>query len=183
MNENFLIAQNICIDHAVQLSGLLGLSDGMARIVALLYMSPEPVSIPTVCDKLSLTKGTVSLYLRLLEQRKAVTRAWSKRQGKQKFYEMNPRLWTDLLEDLGMKARRRFEITEDAIQRSLETIRKDESDYDGEDRLISKLLTERLERIRQMNNISRTMFERFLMDKSGVNDGASSLTKIELAEE
>ena len=41
MNENFLKAQDICIEHAAQICDLLGLSDGMARILALLYMSPE----------------------------------------------------------------------------------------------------------------------------------------------
>ncbi len=81
MNENFQKAQDICIEHAAQISDLFGLSDGMARILALLYLSPEPVSIPVICEKLSLTKGTVSLYLRLLEERKIIARAWSKKEG------------------------------------------------------------------------------------------------------
>ena len=129
MNENFLTAQDICIEHAAQICGLFGLSDGMARMLALLYMSPEPISIPVICEKLSLTKGTVSLYLRLLEERKIMARAWSKRQGRQKFYEMNPRVWTDFLADMRTRALRRFEITEDAIERSLQSIRKGEREY------------------------------------------------------
>ncbi len=183
MNENFVKAQDICIEHAAQISGLLGLSDGMARILALLYMSPEPLSIPVICDKLILTKGTVSLYLRLLEERKIISRVWSKRQGRQKFYEINPRLWTDFVEDLRNRARRRLEITEDAVERSLQAIRKGEKAYDGEDRLVSKLLTERLERIREMNNLSRTMLDHFLTNKAGSQDGASRLKKIEFSDE
>ena len=70
MNKHFQAAQDLCIEHASQLSSLFGLSDGMARILGMLYMSPEPVSIPAICEKLSLTKGTVSLYLRMLEERK-----------------------------------------------------------------------------------------------------------------
>jgi DNA-binding transcriptional regulator GbsR (MarR family) len=182
MNKNFLLAQDICIEHAAQISGLFGLSDGMARIVALLYMSPEPISIPVICEKLSLTKGTVSLYLRLLEERKIITRAWSKRKGKQKFYEMNPRLWSDFLEDLRMRAGKRFEITEEAIERSLQTIQKGEQEYCGEDRLISKLLTERLERIREMNNISKTVLDRFLMNKADSKIETALLKKIEFSD-
>lgn len=183
MNENFLAAQDICIEHAAQVSGLLGLSDGMARILALLYMSPEPISIPVICEKLSLTKGTVSLYLRLLQERKIIARAWSKRQGRQKFYEMNPRLWADFLEDVRTKARRRFEITQDAIERSLQTIRKGEREYCGEDRLASRLLIERLERIREMNNISRSVLDLFLAGRTGSQDDVSGLNKIELSDE
>jgi DNA-binding transcriptional regulator GbsR (MarR family) len=183
MNKNFLTAQDICIEHAAQICSLLGLSDGMARILALLYMSPEPASIPVICEKLILTKGTVSLYLRMLEERKIITRAWSKRKGRQKFYEINPRLWTDFLEDFRARARRRLEITEDAVERSLQTIRKGEEEYCGEDRLASRLLIERLERIREMNNISRAMLNHFLMNKTGSQDDVSPLKKIELSDE
>jgi len=181
MNKNFLLAQDICIEHAAQISGLFGLSDGMARIVALLYMSPEPISIPVICEKLSLTKGTVSLYLRLLEERKIITRAWSKRKGKQKFYEMNPRLWSDFLEDFRIKARKKFAITEDAIERSLQAIQKGERDYRGEDRLVSRLLAERLERIREMNNISKTVLDRFLVNKADSKNKSALLKKIEFS--
>ncbi len=183
MNENFLKAQDICIEHAAQISDLLGLSDGMARILALLYMSPEAVSIPAICEKLALTKGTVSLYLRMLEERKIIIRAWSKRQGRQKFYEINPRLWTDFLEDFRRRARRRLEITEDAVERCQQAIQKGEREYGGEDRLVHKLLTERLERIREMNNISRTMLDHFLANKTGSQDDVPRLKKIEFSDE
>lgn len=183
MNENFLNAQQICIEHASQISSLFGLSDGMARILALLYMSPEPISIPGICEKLSLTKGTVSLYLRLLEERKIITRAWSKRQGKQKFYEINPRLWTDFVEDMRARARKRLEITEEAIERSLQVIHKGEREYAKEERLVSRLLTERLEKIREMNSLSRAMLDHFLVDKTGPQKSPAQLTKIDLSEE
>jgi DNA-binding transcriptional regulator GbsR (MarR family) len=147
-------------------------------------MSPEPISIPTICEKLSLTKGTVSLYLRMLEERKIIVRAWNKRKGKQKFYEINPGLWNDFLEDLRKKSIKKFEITEEAIEKSLQAIKKGEREYKGPDRIISKLLHERLERVREVNNISRA-----ILDRSFVNPGelkcnsSSSLNKILLSEE
>jgi DNA-binding transcriptional regulator GbsR (MarR family) len=183
MNENFQKAQDICIEHAARISDLFGLSDGMARILALLYLSPEPVSIPVICEKLSLTKGTVSLYLRLLEERKIIARAWSRRKGKQKFYEMSPRLWVDFLEDMRKRARRRLEMTEEAIDKSLEAIRQGEKEYEGEDRVASRLLMERLERVREMNNISRIMLNNFLGGKTGPQDEGPRLSKIELSDE
>lgn len=183
MNENFLRAQDICIEHAARISDLFGLSDGMARILAMLYMSPEPVSIPAICERLSLTKGTVSLYLRLLEERQIIARAWSKRQGKQKFYEMNPRLWVDFLEDMRNRARRRLEMTEEAVERSLEAIERGGNEYEGEDRVASRLLMERLERIREMNNISRIMLNRFFGGKPGPRGEPPALSKIELSDE
>ena len=183
MNENFQKAQDICIEHAARISDLFGLSDGMSRILAMLYMSPEPVSIPMICEKLSLTKGTVSLYLRLLEERKIIARAWSKRQGKQKFYEMNSRLWVDFLEDMRARARRRLEMTQEAVEKCLEAIQGGEEEYEGEDRVASRLLMERLERVREMNNISRIMLNRFFGEKQGPLDEIPRLSKIELSDE
>jgi DNA-binding transcriptional regulator GbsR (MarR family) len=183
MNKHFLLAQDICIEHAAQISGVLGLSDGMARILALLYMSPEPVSIPAICEKLSLTKGTVSLYLRMLEERKILSRAWSKRKGRQKFYEMNPRLWSDFLQDLRTRARKRFEITEDAIERSLQAIQKGAKDYKKEDRLVFKLLSERLERIREVNEVLRTILDRSLLAEAGSGNQSAPLEKIVFSDE
>jgi DNA-binding transcriptional regulator GbsR (MarR family) len=183
MNKNFLLAQDICIEHASKISGIFNLSDGMGRMLALLFMTAEPISIPAICEKLSLTKGTVSLYLRLLEERKIIARSYAKRQGKQKFYEVNPGLWSDFFEDLRSRARKKFAITEDAIERGLQAIRKGEKDYRGEDRLISKLLSERLERLRQINNISRAMLDRALMLRGSSGLDASSLKKISFSED
>ena len=182
MNKNFQAAQDSCIEHASQLSSLFGLSDGMARILSLLYMSPEPVAIPAICEKLSLTKGTVSLYLRMLEERKIVARSWAKRQGKKKFYEINPHLWSDFVEEVRKKALRKFEIVEDAVETSLQAIRKGEKGYKGEDQIVAKLLSERLERLRAMNDISRMIFDRSLLSGSGSQTVPGLLKKITFSE-
>ena len=182
MNKVFETAQDIFMEHAAQISTLFGLSDGMARMVAFLYMSTDPVSIPVICERLSLTKGTVSVYLRMLEDKKIITRAWSKRQGKQKFYEMNPRLWNDFLEDMKARAQKKIEITEDAIERSRQVLQKGEKSFKGEDRLAAKLLMERIERIREMNRVSRTLLDRFQFGNIGSANDSAPLQKIKFAD-
>jgi hypothetical protein len=87
------------------------------------------------------------------------------------------------LEDFRRRARRRLEITEDAVERCQQAIQKGEREYDGEDRLVSRLLTERLERIREMNNVSRSMLDHFLMNKEGTQSDAPHLKKIEFSDE
>lgn len=183
MNKHFQAAQDIWIEHASQISSLFGLSDGMARILGLLYMSSEPVSIPDICGKLSLTKGTVSLYLRMLEEKRIIARSWAKRQGKQKFYELNPNLWSDFLEELQKKARKKYEITEAAIEKSLQAIRKGEKDGKGEDRITAKLLSDRLSRIREINEFSRRIFDRSLLPPAGLRTAPELLQKIHFVEE
>lgn len=183
MNHPFEKAQDIFIEHAARISNIFGLSDGMARIAAFLYMSTDPVSIPVICERLSLTKGTVSLYLRMLEERKVISRTWSKRQGKQKFYELNPHLWSDVLEDMRTRARKRIAITEEAIEKSLQSIQKGKRSYKGEERLASKLLMERIERIKDMNRISQTLLDRVQLNRAGTAVDPAPLQKIKFLDE
>ena len=181
MNPAVERAQSILIEHAVQVSDLLGLSDAMARIAVLLYVSPEGLSIPMICERLDLTKGTVSLYLRMLEQRRIVIRDRSKRQGKQKFFEINPRLWAEVLDDLRAKVERRTVLTEQAVAESLRVLESSERTLRGEDRLVAKLLSERLEKIREINRISRAMLDRFNLGPAPSEPEAPPLQPVRLS--
>jgi len=94
----------------------------MARIVGFLYMSTEPISIPIICERLLLTKDRQPLSAHAGE-RKIITRT-CREAGQAEFYEMNPRLWSDFLDDMRARAQKRIEITEDAIERSVQKIQK-----------------------------------------------------------
>jgi len=173
MNRNIAEAQQIMIEYATQISDVMGVSDGVARMVALLYMSPSAISIPVICERLSLTKGTVSLYLRLLEERGVILRARTPQGSRQKFYEINPHLWRDLAEDMSRRHRRRLEITEEAVAKSLTALQETDETESGGDLMAEKLLVERLEKFRMISVLSGRMVERFFSD-GDKNGGAES---------
>ena len=177
MHENFIEAQEIFIEYGARIGEVMGLSEGMAKIVAFMYINPQPASIGEICRRLDLTKGTVSVYLRMLEERKIIVRSWVKKKGRQKFYEINPRLWSDLIKDLKTRTRKRMELMENAIDNSVEIIQRDQEEYEGEDRLISKLLVERLEKIREINRLTTKVFEIFHPDES---DFTETMRKIDI---
>jgi len=164
MNRSIAEAQQIMIDYATQISDVMGVSDGAARMVALLYMSPSAISIPIICERLSLTKGTVSLYLRLLEERRVILRARAPQGSRQKFYEINPHLWRDLARDMSRRHRRRLEITEEAVEKSLAALNESDKTAGAEDRMAERLIVERLEKFRMISTLSGRMVENFFSD-------------------
>ncbi len=161
MHENFEKAQQVFVSYGARISEVLGLSEGMAEIAALMYISPEPLSIPDICEKLNLTKGTVSVYLRLLEERKIIVRSWTKKKGRQKFFEINPSLWQDVVEDMRRRMKHRTELTDNAVDETLEIIMEDRKNYDEKDFLIAGILTERLRKIKHINRLTSNFFHHF----------------------
>ena len=158
MHENFEKAQDIFVHYGARISEVLGLSEGMARIVALVYMSPEPLSIPGICKRLDLTKGTVSVYLRMLEERKIIVRSWAKKKGRQKFYEINPSLWEDVINDFRERSKKKMKLTESAVEEAAEAIMQNRQSYDDRELLISRILMQRLERIKELNRVTTKFF-------------------------
>ena len=108
-------AQDRFIDLGSRLCELFAISEGTGRILGYLYLSPEPVSLNSICAKLNLSKGTVSVYLRLLEDRMLIKHAWVQGGGREKYYEINPRLWEDLKETMIRKVRLRVELLEKTL--------------------------------------------------------------------
>lgn len=66
----------------------LGLNRMVGQIYGLLYLSPKPVSLETIVNKLKISKASASLNVRELEKWEAVRQAWIPGSRKD-FYEVN----------------------------------------------------------------------------------------------
>jgi len=67
----------------------LGLNPTVGQIYALLYLSPDPVSLDDMVEKLNISKASASLNIRYLESRGAVKRVWVNGTRKD-YYESEP---------------------------------------------------------------------------------------------
>ncbi|MEW5819163.1 MAG: MarR family transcriptional regulator [Cyanobacteriota bacterium] len=164
MNEKIINAQDIFIEYGSMIGEVFGLSEGMAQIVGFLYLSPQAVSLQEICKRLDLTKGTVSLYLRNLESRNIVKRAWVKKKSREKFYEINPNLWNDIYNDIVTMVKKKIELTDEAVNRSLEELKNIDENADQEDRNNSELLLKRLKIIAKINAFKKSFFDKGLLD-------------------
>lgn len=66
------------IEAAVNVGESLGLNRAVCQIYALLYLSDEPLSPTEIGKNLEMSKGNVSINLRILEQWNAIRKIWKK---------------------------------------------------------------------------------------------------------
>ncbi len=76
-------------DAAGFLASRLSLSPTAGQIYGLLYMSPDPVSLGEMVEKLSISKGSASTNVRTLESWGAVRKVWVDNSRKD-YYTANP---------------------------------------------------------------------------------------------
>jgi DNA-binding transcriptional regulator GbsR (MarR family) len=177
MNNKFLEGENNFIEGMAVVSSVMNFSDAMGRIYGVLFFSPGPLSMDEICEKLSLTKGTVSVYLRELENRNIVRRIWNKK-GRKKYYEAEydpKKLVEHRLKHVGKRNIGEFLKTVEECQ---EMIKEYQDGKEGEERITAQLLYERLEKIKFL----KPGIEKFLkfISHSSETEKSEEFKKIEI---
>lgn len=97
---------------AVALLGILNRVCG--QIYALLYLSPNPLSLDDIVEELGVSKGSVSINIRILEDYKLVKKVWVKGSRKD-FYEALDTLPKKIIKEFIDKMRRNVKDSLDMI--------------------------------------------------------------------
>ena len=100
---------------AAELAESISLNRIVGQMYALLYFSPEPVSMDDIATKLKISKGSVSNNIRILEEWKAVKHivvAGSRRD----FYSAEPDFMKIVLERLERGLERRINLANEKFQ-------------------------------------------------------------------
>lgn len=82
--NNFLQIEDFLIETAGDLARSLSINPVIGQLYALLYIRSEPVSLDEMAEKLKISKGNVSVNIRILENWQAVKKVWIK--GSRKDY-------------------------------------------------------------------------------------------------
>ena len=69
-------SQRAFVDYAGEMAASLSFARSVGQIFALLYISPEPLSIDDLCALLRISKGNASVNLRVLAGWEAVEKTW-----------------------------------------------------------------------------------------------------------
>ena len=88
MNSEIEKVRDYFIEIAGDMAGNLGLNSIAGQMYALLYISSEPVSLDEITHILKVSKGNVSVNIRVLERWGAVKKVWVKG-SRRNFYKAN----------------------------------------------------------------------------------------------
>ena len=101
--------ENLFIETAGEIAESFSINRVVGQLYALLYFSPEPVSLDDMAKKLKISKGSASVNIRILESWKAVKKIWV--QGSRKdFYSAEEDLFKIITERVQQGLLRRLEM-------------------------------------------------------------------------
>ena len=141
--EKIREAQDKFVDGISRVSELMGFSDAMGRIYGLLYMSALPLSLDDICERLGLTKGTVSLYLKQLEERDIIRRV-KVRNSRKKFYELRPDFDKVIHGIFRERLKKKMEIIQSTLDETIELVEEIFPELDANERNRADLIYHRL---------------------------------------
>lgn len=88
MHPKLVVVHDSMLDGIGQLADYFGFSKVMGQIYAALLLSPDPLSLDDLMERLTISKANVSMNMRTLEHMGMVRQVWLRgKSGRRKYYE------------------------------------------------------------------------------------------------
>ena len=168
MDKKLAEAQDSFIEGISRISEFMGFSDGMGRIYGLLYMSAVPLSLDDICDRLALTKGTVSLYLKQMEERNIIRKA-PVRKTRKKYYEIRPDFEDSLKEIFQERFKKRMEVILSTARKSISLIDEAMDELKEEEKEKALLMHHRLSHFKDFSLHILKFIQNFILEEKENN--------------
>lgn len=158
-NEKLLQARQSFIEGAGRISAsLLGILNRVCgQIYALLYLSPEPLSLDDIVGELGVSKGNVSINIRILEDYKLVKKVWVKGTRKD-YYQAVDTLPAAIIREFFTKIRRNIQDSLDMIDDCAQLAEEGRKGKGGNP-ADAQFMMDRLERVRSFYKNADLLFE------------------------
>ena len=157
---------------AGSLIGMLNRVSG--QIYALLFLSPKPLSLDDLVEELGVSKGSVSINIRLLEDYQLVKKVWVKGSRKD-FYQAVDALPRTVVKEFFDKIHRNIEDSLDMIKDCQHKLDGAEENIDSKELEEAQFMKQRLELIHMFYQGASSLFEAIY---SGENVNTSMLGPI-----
>jgi len=152
MPNKFELAENKFIESIGRMSDAFGLNSFVAKLYALLYLTNKPLSLDEITDKLGVSKGNVSVNIRILESWGAVRKIWIKGSRKD-YYEANLDIKKIFANKLANSIQKRISEISNMLEEFNEIISLSQEGLTEEEKSITKIYKERLKKIEDLKNL------------------------------
>ena len=149
MNSELEKAHDYFIETAARISKSMGLNEIAGQLYALLYLSPEPISLNEMVEKLKISKASASINIRALEGWRAAKKVWVKG-NRRDHYVANRDIWRIVSSRLRLGLERRISEANGAIEQVEKMLKNFEKKSDGKDQKLARTYMERIKTVRTM---------------------------------
>jgi DNA-binding transcriptional regulator GbsR (MarR family) len=154
-------AQDLVVDTFGRIIEFWGFTRTMGRIFGLLYLSPEPMSLQEICDRLAISAGNASMTLNGLLRWGVVRKVWVKGERRD-FYEGETDFWRMISGVLNERERREIRLANESVDRAVSLLRSARTQARGDSRKHVEFTLERLERIQTLFRLGETILDTLL---------------------
>ncbi|HNX82602.1 MAG TPA: hypothetical protein PKL77_10720 [Candidatus Omnitrophota bacterium] len=156
MDNKVILAQDRLIERIGNICAKFGLNDFIAQLFAVLYLSKKPLSLDDLTQRLKVSKGNVSINIRVLENWGAVRRIWIKGSRKD-FYEAEPNIKKVFAERLKSSLHKRISEVNSMIAEFNDIISVQDNTLSKEDKETLANFKLKLKKVEELNKWASTM--------------------------
>jgi len=153
MNDKLEIAQEKFIASIGKLCDNFGLNRFIAQLYAFLYLSDKPLSLDDMAEELKVSKGNVSINIRVLEQWGAVKNIWVKGSRKD-YYEAELDIKKVFSNRLKSFAQKRISEVSNLVDDFNGIIQSSGPELTEEEKRIAQTYKERLKKIEELKSLA-----------------------------
>src|SRR5262245_31521542 len=141
------------MDGLGQLAAYFGFPQVMGRLYGALLLSPEPLSLDDLGERLGISKGNVSMNMQALERLGTVREVWMKddpQRKRRKFYEAEGDLWKIVTTVFQSRERREIEIALQVLAENIQRLQDNANTFSDDDRELAEFYLERIANVQAL---------------------------------
>ena len=150
MNSEIEEIRDYFIEIAGSIAENLGLNSIAGQMYALLYISSEPVSLDEITHVLKVSKGNVSVNIRVLERWGAAKKVWIKG-SRRNFYKANEGILEIITNCLKEGLTKRTKEIGDGLSRAEEMLQSSGKQLNKEDKKVTHAYKQKIADIRKLS--------------------------------
>ncbi len=152
---------NAILEGLGQLADYFGYNQIMGKMYGALLLSPQPMSLDALLDHLDVSKASVSMNMRTLENMGMAREVWV-RHDRRKYYEAESDLWKILTNVLGGRELREVNTAIEELEIGIDNLGKAMSSMTADDQQLAQFYIERLRKIKSSFHFARLVLNSIL---------------------
>jgi HTH-type transcriptional regulator, glycine betaine synthesis regulator len=159
------------INNLGRVADFFGFNRLMGQLYAVLFLSPEPLTLDDMVKKLESSKGNVSINIRALE-RWGLVRQIYKWADRKNYYEAEPDIWKAVSGILQERERKESQQIISSLNQSVEMLEQASKTASGQEALTAQFYLERMEALRRLFKFGDSLLD--MMVQGGAVDFGSA---------
>jgi HTH-type transcriptional regulator, glycine betaine synthesis regulator len=178
MHKSLVTVNDSTVAGLGRLARFFGFSDVMGRLYGTLLLSPEPLSLDELAERLQISKGSVSMNMRALERWGMAHEVWMRGERK-KFYEAEPDLWQVIRNVVNGRERREVQVALEVLHDSVDKLKSAEDQLTLEEKELSDFYLMRMDDLQAFFQVAQLAMETVLGGEEGLH--LDEITKFEIS--